>query len=87
MSPQLTSKMRIVRFADSDVISEARYDLYTRQLRLRFPKTKSTWEYDNVEVADFGALVMAQSPGELFNKRIRDKYNAKRILPPPGRSG
>lgn len=79
----MPSTKRVVRLLGSDAISEIRYDLLTKKMRLKFPKTKSVWEYNDVAEADFSAMVTSTSPGQVFNNLIRDNYKGYRIEPPP----
>lgn len=88
----MPSTTRILRFPGSTAINEVRYDLVSRVMTVRFPrsaKTKngkwlaSTWEFSNVAIDDFAAFAIADSPGGYFNQTIRTKYPANRLSPPP----
>ena len=79
----MPSTTRVVRLLGSDAISEIRFDLVSKKMRLKFPKTRSVWEYNDVTVTDFSAMVTSQSPGQVFNNLIRDNYKGHRIDPPP----
>lgn len=77
------SYVRVCSFTDSSAISEAAYDFSRRTLKITFLHTESIWEYYNVYPSDFAALCCAYSPGEVFNERIRNRFDAKRLHPPP----
>lgn len=88
----MASTQRVVRFPGSTAITEARYDLATKQLTIKFPRSAttrtgrakpSTWEFMGVEKDDFAQLTIADSPGAWFNQNIRNVYPATRIAPPP----
>jgi hypothetical protein len=75
------TNVRILRFPTGGTISEVRYNLATGAMLLRFPKTNSTWEFDEVDPGDFALLCLATSPGEVFNTRVRGRYQGRRVEP------
>jgi hypothetical protein len=88
----MASTVRVLQFPGSTAIKEARYDIATRALTIRFPKSAttrtgkakpSTWEFMGVEADDFAQFAIADSPGAYFNQNIRNVYPATRISPPP----
>jgi KTSC domain-containing protein len=88
----MPSTTRVVTFPGSAAIGEAKYDLISKVLKIRFSrsgKTKdgkwkpSTWEFQGVPREEFAALTIADSPGGYFNQNIRLTYPHTRVSPPP----
>lgn len=75
--------VRVLTFPGSTAIREVRYDLATKEMRVRFPKTRSTWLYLGVEAEVFSELSISDSPGKFFNDRIRLVFPSTRLHPPP----
>lgn len=74
---------RRITFTDSTAIDAAEYDPKNKVMRIHFLSTDSVWELENVWPADFAALCCAYSPGEVYNERFRNRFDARRIDPTP----
>lgn len=83
VSPSSNNPVRICKVLDSTAISEFSYDFSRRTLRVTFIPTDSVWEYTGVYPSDFGRLCVAHQVGTEFNRIIRNRYPARRILPEP----
>jgi len=76
------SYVRVCKFSDSTTIQEVSYDFSRKAMKVYFISTQSIWEYYDVWPADFAAMCCAYSPGQVFNERIRNRFESKRIHPP-----
>lgn len=72
---------RTLAVTDSYPIDEVSYDFKTQTLRVRFPRTNSTWDYDGVPAWVFARLAGAYSVGQAFNELVRNRYDATRVAP------
>lgn len=75
--------VRVLSFPGSSAVRECRYDMATREMKIKFPKTRSTWLFLGVEAEVFSELSIADSPGKFFNDRIRTVFPSTRLHPPP----
>ena len=62
----------------SSVIKGASYDTRTKTMRLRFVQGHVR-EYRDVEPAVYQGLLAAESHGKYYNRRIKGRYQSKRI--------
>jgi len=58
----------------SENVQRIEYDIVTHNLIVTYRRTNSTYEYANVDVADFAALVAAPSKQTFINKFIKGKH-------------
>jgi hypothetical protein len=73
--------LRVLRFPSSGTINEVRYNLATGEMVIQFLSTRSSWSFADVEPGDFALLCLAESPGAVFNQRIRGRYQGRRTHP------
>jgi hypothetical protein len=62
----------------SSVIAAVDYDPDTRQLRVEFHNGR-LYRYDNVPPLEVAGMLVAESVGSYFNRRIRKRYKGVRI--------
>ena len=63
--------LRIV--VDSDSIASVGYDRARRTLQVEFRRTMEVFEYLDVPISEYNALLAAPSKGQYFNSQIRDR--------------